>query len=103
MIPMFNCGLDHDLGRVATASMMPEEAEAVKGGGIMNDTQARWEALKDYRPPVENDEGLGYYWTTIQYSKETALGYCFSFGKLGYILPLERLTRMSVRLVQDKD
>ena len=102
MIPMFNCGLGHDLGRIATASMMPEEAEAAVGGGIMNDTQARWEALKDYRPPVECDEGLGYYWTTIQYSKETAMGYCFSFGNLGYIMPLERLSRLSVRLVQDE-
>ena len=102
MIPMFNCGLGHDLGRIATASMMPDEAEAAIGGGIMNDTQARWEALKDYRPPVESDEGLGYYWTTIQYSKETAMGYCFSFGNLGYIMPLERLSRLSVRLVQDE-
>ena len=102
MIPMFNCGLDYDLARIATASMMPEEAESAVGGGIMNDTQARFEALKDYRPPVESDEGLGYYWTTIQYSKETAMGYCFSFGNLGYIMPLERLTRLSVRLVQDE-
>ena len=103
LIPMFNTGLGHGLGRrVATASMMPEDAEATMGGGeIMNDTQARWEALKDYRPPVESNEGLGYYWTTIQYDKETALGYCFTSEKLGYIMPLERLTRMSVRLVQD--
>lgn len=102
MIPMFNCGLGQELGRVVTASMMPDEAEAFKGGGIMNDTQARWEVLKNYRPPVESDEGLGYYWTTIQYSKETAMGYCFSFGNLGYIMPLERLSRLSVRLVQDE-
>jgi formylglycine-generating enzyme required for sulfatase activity len=103
MIPMFNCGLGQTLGRVVTASMMPEEAEEAKGAGIMNDTQARWELLKDYRPPVESDEGLGYYWTTIQYSKETAMGYCFSFGNLGYIMPLERLSRLSVRLVQDEE
>ena len=101
MIPMFNTGLGHSLGRFASASMMPEEAEQAVGGGLMNDTQARWEALKNYRPPVESNEGMGYYWTTIHYNKETALGYCFTSERLGYILPLERLTRMSVRLVQD--
>ena len=101
MIPMFNTGLGHSLGRFASASMMPEEAEQSVGGGLMNDTQARWEALKNYRPPVESNEGMGYYWTTIHYNKETALGYCFTSERLGYILPLERLTRMSVRLVQD--
>ena len=101
LIPMFNTGLGHSLGRFASASMMPEEAEEAVEGGLMNDTQARWEALKNYRPPVESDKGLGYYWTTIQYSKETAMGYCFSFGQLGYIMPLERLSRLSVRLVQD--
>lgn len=101
LIPMFNTGLGHSLGRLASASMMPEEAEQSVGGGLMNDTQARWEALKNYRPPVESDEGLGYYWTTIHYNEETALGYCFTSEKRGYIIPLERLTRMSVRLVQD--
>ena len=101
LIPMFNTGLGHSLGRFASASMMPEEAEQAVGGGLMNDTQARWEALKNYRPPVESNEGMGYYWTTIHYNKETALGYCFTSERLGYILPLERLTRISVRLVQD--
>ena len=101
-IPMFNCGLDQNLGRVVTASMMPEQAEAVWGDGAMNATQARWEALKNYRPPVESEEGLGYYWTTIHFNKETAMGYCFSFGRMGYIMPLERLSRLSVRLVQDE-
>lgn len=101
LIPMFNTGLGHSLGRFASASMMPDVAEQSVGGGLLNDTQARWEALKNYRPPVESDEGLGYYWTTIHYNEETALGYCFTSEKRGYIIPLERLTRMSVRLVQD--
>ena len=31
-----------------------------------------------------------------------ALGFCFAFGNFGYIMPLERMTRLSVRLVRNE-
>jgi formylglycine-generating enzyme required for sulfatase activity len=69
-------------------------------GGIRQ--KREWAKKFAYRQPYEWNEGLGYYWTTIQYDKRNAMGYCFRFGDLGFILPLERLTRLSVRLVQDE-
>lgn len=45
---------------------------------------------------------LGYYWTTVHYEKDYALGFGFIYGSPGYILPFERMTRLSVRLVQDE-
>lgn len=64
-------------------------------------SQQEFARKASYRP--SNEEGaLGYYWTTIHYEKKYAMGYCFRYGSRGYILPLERLTRLSVRLVQDE-
>ena len=54
-----------------------------------------------YAPPLEGNDQLGYYWTTIHYDKRQAMGVCFALGRSAYIMPLERLTRCSVRLVQD--
>lgn len=55
----------------------------------------------NYAPPLEGDEQIGYYWTTIHNDKKTAMGVCFAIGRSGHIMPLERLTRCSVRLVKD--
>lgn len=54
-----------------------------------------------YAPPLEGDEQIGYYWTTIHYDKRNAMGVCFVTGRSSYIMALERLDRCSVRLVQD--
>ena len=55
----------------------------------------------NYAPPMEGNEQLGYYWTTIHNDKRTAMGMCFAVGRSAFLLPLERLTRCSVRLVLD--
>ena len=54
-----------------------------------------------YAPPLEGNEQIGYYWTTIHYDKRNAMGVCFVTGRSSYIMALERLDRCSVRLVQD--
>ena len=54
-----------------------------------------------YRPSYE-EGALGYYWTTVHYEKNYAIGFGFNFGSRGFLLPFERLTRLSVRLVQDE-
>lgn len=59
-------------------------------------------AIKSSNTPlIEGDEQIGYYWTTIHSDKRNAMGMCFAVGWSAYIMPLERLTRCSVRLVQD--
>ena len=59
-------------------------------------------AIKSSNAPlIEGDEQIGYYWTTIHSDKRNAMGMCFAVGWSAYIMPLERLTRCSVRLVQD--
>ena len=55
----------------------------------------------NYAPLQEGDEQIGYYWTTIHNDKNTAMGMCFAVGRSAFLMPLERLTRCSVRLVQD--
>lgn len=54
-----------------------------------------------YREPNEGG-ALGYYWTTIHHEKDYAMGFAFYYGSRGFVLPFERLTRMSVRLVQEE-
>ena len=59
-------------------------------------------AIKSSNAPlIEGNEQIGYYWTTIHSDKRNAMGMCFAVGWSAYIMPLERLTRCSVRLVQD--
>ena len=55
----------------------------------------------NYAPPMEGKEQVGYYWTTIHNDKRNAIGMCFAVGRSAFLMPLERLTRCSVRLVQD--
>ena len=55
----------------------------------------------NYAPLLEGSDQLGYYWTTIHYDKRQAMGVCFALGRSAYIMPLERLARCAVRLVQD--
>ncbi len=55
----------------------------------------------NYAPPIEGKEQIGYYWTTIHEGKQHAMGMCFAIGRSAVLMPLERLVRCSVRLVQD--
>jgi hypothetical protein len=54
-----------------------------------------------YREPEEDDHQLGYYWTSIHNDERTAFGLLFVLDMNAVIAPVERLTRCSVRLVQD--
>lgn len=56
---------------------------------------------QNYAPLMEGEEQIGYYWTTIHNDKGTAMGMCFAIGRSAFLMPVERLTRCSVRLVQD--
>lgn len=54
-----------------------------------------------YRPAMESSTHLGRYWTTIHYGDRQAMALSFSLESGFYVVPEERVNRMSVRLVQD--
>ena len=94
---------------VGYCTQIPQVHESVstipdgRGPGTITLAEREWARKITYAPPIEGDEQLGYYWTTIHYNKQGALGVCFALGRSAYIMPLERLTRCSVRLVQDEE
>ena len=68
---------------------------------IITNEDREFYTKSNYAPPMEGNEQLGYYWTTIHNDKRNAIGMCFAVGRSAFLMPLERLTRCSVRLVQD--
>lgn len=71
------------------------------GSGLPSLAEMEFFMKRSYREPQEDDHQLGYYWTTIHHDERSAFGLTFAVGMHAHILPLERLTRCSVRLVQD--
>ena len=68
---------------------------------ILAPHQKEFIAKSHHRSPIETDYGIGYYWTTIHYDKHNAYSFAFAISRLTYLMPIQRLTRCSVRLVQD--
>ena len=77
-------------------STMPKE-----GGDVLTIAEQDFNMKRAYREPQQDNHQLGYYWTTIHHDERSAFGLTFAVGMHAHILPLERLTRCSVRLVQD--
>lgn len=94
-------GFNTGFGILVPESMRPASAKAPTDEDLIQPSQREFIKKCNYRPSRE-EGALGYYWTTIHYEKKYAMGFCFDYGSWGYILPLERLTRLSVRLVQDE-
>ena len=64
--------------------------------------EQEFQMKRSYREPQQDEHQLGYYWTTVQHDERSAFALTFAVGVHAHILPLERLTRCSVRLVQDE-
>lgn len=94
-------GFNTGFGILFPESMLPASAKAPTEDNLQQPSQREFAKKCAYRPSRE-EGALGYYWTTIHYEEKYAMGFCFDYGSWGYILPLERLTRLSVRLVQDE-
>ena len=86
-----------------TNEPMPEYTQARHSVEAMafSNSDREFDSKSSYRPSYE-EGALGYYWTTVHYEKNYAMGFGFNFGSRGFLLPFERLTRLSVRLVQDE-
>ena len=100
LIEGFNVGY----GVLVPQTSEPVSAKAQGAGGAnLAPMEQEYGRKCKFRPAVEDDfQSLGYYWTTVHWTKSDALGFCFAFGNFGYIMPLERMTRLSVRLVRNE-
>lgn len=99
-------GVDVSFGnRIPMVHEAVSEPAATAGSDVL--TIAEQEYLdkiqySHFRPNMnEGDEQIGYYWSTIHYDKRNAMAMTFAIGRQAYMIPVERLVKCAVRLVQD--
>ena len=84
-----------------TANCTTDFSEGHGPDDIATIAEREFDSKANHAPPIEGKEQIGYYWTTIHGGKRHAIGMCYAIGRSAYLMPLERLHRCSVRLVQD--
>ena len=85
-------------------SEMAKEADG--GSGIFTIADMEFydkTSFSQHRRNLEGPERIGYYWSTVHYDKRNAMAMAFAVGRSAAIIPVERLVRCSVRLVQDAE
>jgi hypothetical protein len=101
-------GLPIEGVEISFGSLRPMTHEKVSepaknsGGDPLTIAEQEFQMKRSYREPQQDEHQLGYYWTTVQHDERSAFALTFAVGVHAHILPLERLTRCSVRLVQDE-
>lgn len=97
-------GVDISYGNTIPMVLVPaSEKTTTIDPGFMHEKRYMEKVVYSYSRPneLEGDEHIGYYWSTVHYDKKNAMALTFAIGRHSVIQPLERLTRCSVRLVQD--
>jgi ABC-type Na+ efflux pump permease subunit len=101
-------GLPIEGVEISFGSLRPMTHEKVSeptwnsGGDPLTIAEQEFQMKRSYREPQQDEHQLGYYWTTVQHDERSAFALTFAVGVHAHILPLDRLTRCSVRLVQDE-